>query len=80
MIKSTKHHIRDLNREKLRQYREFLREYSKYCIAAIDYFWNNGYAVYIKKDNNNICLIFDVKNGYLDLPNYLDYKLVPATA
>jgi len=65
MIRSTRHHIKDLNSLKSSNYQDFLSDYSDYVNAAIDYVWENGYGE------------FSIKNESLSLPQYLDYKKIP---
>jgi predicted RNA-binding Zn-ribbon protein involved in translation (DUF1610 family) len=62
MIKSTRHHLKDWNIEKKKQYLDFLDEYSMFCIKVIDSIWSNGY------DD------FSIKKEKLNLPKYIDYK------
>lgn len=65
MIRSTRHHTKDVNFAKRKVYEIFLDDYSDYIKAAVDYIWENGYGD------------FSVKNESLSLPKYLDYKLLP---
>lgn len=40
MIRSTRHHLKDLNDGKFQKYLEFLAEYDRVCRIAIDTIWN----------------------------------------
>lgn len=62
MIRSSKHHIKDLNKNKKERYILFLKDYHDYTYRVIDSIWRNGY-----KD-------FSIKNNCLVLPKYIDYK------
>ena len=62
MIRSSRHHIKDLNCSKRRTYEDFLDEYSKYVITVVDEIWKNGYKE------------FNVKENKLFLTKYIDYK------
>lgn len=62
MIKSTRHHLKDLNKDKNIRYFMFLSDYSSFCLKVIDSIWSNGYES------------FNVKNNDLIIPKYIDYK------
>ncbi len=63
MIRSTRHHIKDLNDGKYTTYQEFLADYTTYVNAVISHIWNNGYDE------------FDVSKNQLTLPKYINYNL-----
>ena len=63
MIKSTRHHLKDLNKDKSLSYQRFLSDYSSFAQKVIDHIWSNGY------DN------FSIIQNNLELPKYIDYKL-----
>ena len=63
MIKSTRHHLKDLNKDKNHSYQGFLSDYSSFASKVIDHIWSNGY------EN------FYVQQNKLELPKYIDYKL-----
>lgn len=65
MIRSTRHHIRDLNGEKASRYQSFLKDYSDYTIAVVNYIWRKGYRE------------FSVKENQLSLPKFIDYNAIP---
>lgn len=65
MIRSTRHHIKDLNVEKMAKYQLFIQDYSNYVIDCVDYVWRNGYGD------------FSVKNNRLSIPKYIDYNKLP---
>ena len=62
MIRSTRHHIKDLNDGKQSLYQEFLIDYTAYVNDVITDIWNNGYDE------------FDVSKNQLILPKYIDYN------
>jgi hypothetical protein len=62
MIKSTRHHLKDLNKDKNIRYVMFLNDYSSFCLKIIDSIWSNGYDSFNVKDND------------LNIPKYIDYK------
>ena len=62
MIRSTKHHIKDLNKNKSDRYKDFLNEYDWYCKKVLTWIWNNGYK--------DFCIV----ENKLDIPKYIDYK------
>ena len=62
MIKSTRHHLKDLNKDKNTVYQRFLYDYSLFASKVIDHIWSNGYQS------------FSVQLNKLELPKYIDYK------
>lgn len=65
MVRSTRHHVKDLNVEKMARYQLFIQDYSNYVVSCVNYIWKNGY--------ND----FSVKNDSLSLPKYIDYNKIP---
>ena len=61
MIKSTRHHLKDLNKDKNTVYQRFLYDYSLFASKVIDHIWSNGYQS------------FSVQLNKLELPKYIDY-------
>lgn len=64
MIRSTKHSIKFLNKEKNLRYQEFISEYRRVSSLIGDSIWNDGYGS------------FNIKLDYLDFPKYLDYNKI----
>jgi hypothetical protein len=62
VIRSTRHHTKDLNAEKRKIYEKFLDDYSSYTKRVVDSIWNHGYGDFCVKDNK------------LALSKFLDYK------
>lgn len=62
MIRSTRHSIKFLNKNKSENYISFLKECRRISSFIGDSIWNDGYES------------FDVKSGKLELPKYIDYK------
>lgn len=62
MIRSSKHHIKDLNKSKREIYYKFLEDYHNYTYKVIDSIWRNGYKN------------FSIQNNSLELPKYINYK------
>lgn len=62
MIRSTRHHLKDLNQEKRSNYELFLRDYESYLISVFNEVWNNGYEK------------FSIKAKSLNIPKYINYK------
>jgi predicted RNA-binding Zn-ribbon protein involved in translation (DUF1610 family) len=62
MIRSTKHSIKFLNKQKCIRYQEFVAEYRRVSCLIGKSIWNDGYDS------------FDVANDNLEFPTYLDYN------
>ena len=62
MIRSTRHHLKDLNRNKKAVYKSFLDDYEEYLISVFDEVWDHGYGE------------FNVRAKNLNMPKYIDYK------
>lgn len=62
MIRSTSHHLKDLNLNKLSNYQVFIDDYRKYVGEVIDIIWENGYDK------------FSIANNALNIPKYIDYN------
>jgi transposase len=65
MIRSTRHHIKDLNAEKMDKYQSFIQDYSDYVVDCVDYIWQNGYED------------FSIERNSLSIPKYIDYNKLP---
>lgn len=62
MIRSTRHHLKDLNKDKRAGYNRFVGDYRSYISQVIDSVWKDGYQD------------FSIEKHQLDLPKYLNYK------
>ena len=69
MIRSSKHTLRYANTGKIERLDDLIREYRIAVQQCIDFIWSHQF-----EQNDRI---FNIQTDQLDLPLYLDYKLIP---
>lgn len=71
VVRSTRHLLRDVNKEKLLVISRFIDEYKTIVQTFVDHLWSTRIE-WEDKDGN--CRVLDIKNQEFDCPQYIDYK------
>lgn len=66
MIRSTRHHLKDLNKQKLSNYQLFLFDYNDFCNQVFNNIWDNGY----KTLSSDLCEFLSRFFHKLTITNY----------
>jgi len=73
MIRTSKHYTKFSNTNKLNKLELFINEYKRVTQIFTDYIWKNGYSW---KDKDNKTQTFDLSKNQLELPRWLDKKII----
>ena len=73
MIKSTKHSLLKMNKNKYCLYLEFLKEYRRVAQFTLDYLWENSWTW---KNLKGEYLTLNIKEDQLNCPQFLDRRII----
>lgn len=75
MIRSTSHSVKFANPGKQAALHALLNEARRVCQLYVDWLWENPYSNQVGTNVRTL----DIKNGQLDCPAYMDYRVVPVS-